>query len=105
MEVKINSHTSQAHDLIGDGPQGSILGQLFYITGSDDIAEEVPEQDKLKYVDDLGVLELVETKEKLIEYDFRQLVDEAVGERFLPPEHLSTKALLITYQHGQKTTN
>ena len=61
----MNSHTSQAHDLIGGGPQGSILGQFLYIIGSDDTADEVPEQDKFKYVDDLGVLELIETKEKL----------------------------------------
>ena len=95
MEVKMNSHTSQAHDLIGGGPQGSILGQFLYIIGSDDTAEEVPEQDKFKYVDDLGVLELIETKEKLIEYDFTQHVpsDVAVGERFLPPETFKSQGI------------
>ena len=53
MEVEINSQASQAHDFICGGPQGSILRQFLYIIGSDDTSEEVPEQDKFIYVDDL----------------------------------------------------
>ena len=43
MQVKMNQHTSTFYDLIGGSPQGSILGQLLYIIGSDEVSEEVPE--------------------------------------------------------------
>ena len=57
-------------DLIGGGPQGSLIGQLLYIIGSDDVAEEVNEEDKFKFVDDLSTLEVLNNKENLIEHDF-----------------------------------
>ena len=59
MQVKINKHTSSSYDLIGGSPQGSLIGQLLYIIGSDDLAHEVPEEDQYKYVDDLATLEAV----------------------------------------------
>ena len=69
MEVKINKHTSTIHDLIGGGPQGSLIGQLLYIIASDDAAEEIPEEDKFKYVDDLSALEKVNVAGILVNYD------------------------------------
>ena len=62
MQVKINKHTSSSYDLIGGSPQGSLIGQLLYIIGSDDLAHEVPEEDQYKYVDDLATLKAVKTK-------------------------------------------
>ena len=47
--------------IIWGSPQGCLLGQLLYIIGSDDVAEEVPEEDKYKYVDDLACLDAVTT--------------------------------------------
>ena len=66
MQVKMNKHTSTSHDLIGGGPQGSLIGQLLYIIGSDDVAHEVQE-DKFKYIDDLAVIEAVKARDKLEE--------------------------------------
>ena len=65
MQGKMNNQTSSSYDLIGGSPQGSLIGQLLYIIGSDDAAEEVPEEDKFKYVDDLATLDSVKTKEQL----------------------------------------
>ena len=87
MQVKMNQHTSSSYDLIGGGPQGSLIGQLLYIIGSDDVAEEVPEDDKYKYIDDLAVLDAVKNPgDKLEEYNVHQHVpsDVATEERFLP---------------------
>ena len=69
MEVKMNKRTSTIHDLIGGGPQGSLIGQLLYIIASDDAAEEIPEEDKFKYVDDLSALEKVNVAGILVNYD------------------------------------
>ena len=71
MEVKMNGKTSKPFDLIGGGPQGSLVGQLLYIIASDDAAEEVPDDDKYKYMDDLSLLEAIKVKDKLIEYDVK----------------------------------
>ena len=88
MQVKMNGHTSTILDLVGGGPQGSIIGQLLYIVGSDDVAEDVPEDDKFKYIDDLSITEAVQTNNKLIQYDVWQHVpsDIATGQSFLPPD-------------------
>ena len=48
MQVKMNNQTSSSYDLIGGSPQGSLFGQLLYIIGSDDAAEQVPEENKFK---------------------------------------------------------
>ena len=53
MQVSLNKHSSTSHDLIGGGPQVSLKGQLLYIIGSDNEAEEVATEDKYKYVEDL----------------------------------------------------
>ena len=49
----MNGKTITPFDLIGGGPQGSLVGQLLYIIACDYAAEEVPEDDKNKYVDNL----------------------------------------------------
>ena len=61
---------------------------MLYIIGSDDAGEEVPEEDKYKYVDDLATLDAVDTRDKLTEYDYWQHVpsDIASGERYLAAE-------------------
>ena len=66
MLVKMNGQASESFDLIGGGPQGSLVGQLLYIIASDDVAEDIPEEDKFKYIDDLSALEAVNIEEKLV---------------------------------------
>ena len=69
MELKMNGHTSPSIDLIGGGPQGSLIGQLMYLIASDNVGQEIPEEDKFQYIDDLSAVE-----GKLIEYNFYQHV-------------------------------
>ena len=88
MEVKMNQQTSASHDLIGGAPQGSLIGQLLYIIGSDDVAMEIPDSDKFKYIDDLAVLDAINIRNKLTEYDVRNHIpsDVATNHKYLPPE-------------------
>ena len=74
-------------DLIGGGPQGSLIGQLTYIVASDDAAEEISDDDKFKYIDDLEVLDLIYLAGILIDYEFYQHVASDIGieQKFLPP--------------------
>ena len=39
------------------GPQGSLIGQLIYVISSDDAAEEIPEEDKFKNIDDISAVD------------------------------------------------
>ena len=95
MEVKMNGKVSTILDLIGGGPQGSILGQLLYIIGSYDCAESVPDEDKYKYIDDLSIVEDIQTEGKLIDYDVWQHVpsDVATNEKFLPTNTYKTQEI------------
>ena len=93
MEVKMNGHTSTPYDLVGGGPQGSLIGQLIYIISSDDAAEDIPEEDKFKYIDDLSAVEGVNTGIKLSEYDVHSHVpsDVATEQKFLAAGTLKTQ--------------
>jgi hypothetical protein len=93
MELKMNGKTSSTLDLVGGGPQGSLIGQLLYIVGSDDVAQEVPDDDKFKYIDDLSAVEAVKTDGKLTQYDVWQHVpsDVATEQNFLPPSTFQTQ--------------
>ena len=81
MHVKIYQITSTSFNLFWGLPQGSLIGRMLYIIGS-----EVSEENKYKYFDDLTVLDPVNIKDKLIPYDVIQYVpsDMAVGQMFLP---------------------
>ena len=94
MEVKMNQKTSSSYDLIGGGPQGSLIGQVLYIIGSDDAAEDVPEEDKFKYVDDLISLDSLNVRENLTKYDVHNHVpsDIAIGERFLAQDAFKSQS-------------
>ena len=94
MEVRMNGSTSTPSDLVGGGPQGSLIGQLLYIIASDDVAEDIPDEDKFKYIDDLSAVESVATTGKLIEYDVYQHVpsDVGIGQQFLANNTFKTKS-------------
>ena len=90
----MNGQASTPLDLVGGGPQGSLIGQLLYIIASDDVAEEIPEEDKFKYIDDLLSVEAQFMDGKLVAYDILQHVpsDVAVGQQFLPQITFKTQA-------------
>ena len=57
------------------------------------MAEEIPEEDKFKYIDDLSALEAVFIEGKLVDYDIFHHVpsDVAVGQKFLPQRTFKTQ--------------
>ena len=46
MKVKLNGEESEVKSVIGGSHQGTLLGQLLYIGGSDDAASEISDEDK-----------------------------------------------------------
>ena len=88
MLVKMNGHASPSFDLIGGGLQGSLIGQLLNFIASDDVAEDIPEEIKYRYIDDLSALEAITIQGTLVEYDVCQNVSSylAPGQLFLPPD-------------------
>ena len=58
---------------------------MLYIIGCDDVAADIEEEDKFKYIDDLAVLDAIDVKGKLKDYDVWQHVpsDIATEEKFL----------------------
>ena len=68
----MNGQQPESFDLIGGGPQGSLVGQLLYLIASDDVAEDIPEEDTFKYIDDLSALEAIKLEGKLVDYDVFQ---------------------------------
>ena len=79
---------------MGGSQQGSFLGQICYTTGSHDNTEQlnVDEDDKLQYIDDLDLLQLIILTDILMQYDFRAHVASDIGQRFLPAASTKTKA-------------
>ena len=70
------------------------IGQVLYIIGSDDTAEDVPEKDKFNYVDDLITLDSLNVRENFTEYDVHYHVpsDIAIGERFLTQDTVKSQS-------------
>ena len=81
---------------MGSGPQGTLLGQLEYLVQSNDNADIVPPEDRLKYIDDLSVLQLVCMSGLLTEYNFQEHVasDIGVDEQYLSPDTYSAQTNL-----------
>jgi hypothetical protein len=100
MKIKFNKEQVGPFPLVGGSPQGSIIGQLSYTTGSSDNTEamNISEEDKYQYIDDLNLLELIFLSDLLIEYDFHSHVASDIGidQRFLPPSSTQTQ----TYNAG-----
>lgn len=96
MQVKFNQYKSTYHDLTGGSPQGSILGQLLYIIGSDDAVEDIEEDDKYQYIDDIITLEEVNLQNKLTDYDCWSHVpsDISVQEKFLAPHTFESQNII-----------
>ena len=97
MQVKLNGQTSTSHDLTGGAPQWSILGQLLYIIGSDNAGEDVPSEDKFKYIYDLATLEALNIQNKLIHYKYLKHVpsDIPTKQRFLLADTFIHSILLM----------
>ena len=59
MKVKFNGEESQVLKLCGGGPQGTLLGQIQYLSLTNNNSVTVSPTNRFKYIDDLSILELV----------------------------------------------
>jgi hypothetical protein len=59
MTVKWHGCQSLPRKVNGGGPQGATLGLLEYLSQSNNSADMVSESDRLKFIDDLSILEIV----------------------------------------------
>ena len=59
MTVRWHQVTSTERKLSGSGPQGSTLGLLEYLSQSNDNTQNIPQDMKYKWLDDLSVLEVI----------------------------------------------
>ena len=59
MKGKFNGVLSEFLALIGGGPQGTLLGQLEYLVQSNENADNIPPEDRFKYIGDLSILLLI----------------------------------------------
>ena len=86
MRVKFNNEVSEFLDLIGGGPQGTLIGGIEYLVQSNDNADIVAAEDRFKYIDDLSVLQLVLLSGLLTDYNFHQHVASDIGidQKYLP---------------------
>ena len=55
MRVKFNDAISNVYQLIGGGPQGTLLGGIEYLVQSNNNADCVDQEERFKYVDDLSI--------------------------------------------------
>ena len=93
MTVKFNGEESDLFNLVGGGPQGTLLGQIEYLVLTNNNADIVSKENRFKYIDDLTVLQLVCLSGLLTEYNFKEHVasDVGVGQAFLPADSFPTQ--------------
>ena len=93
MQVRVNNTYSNAHKLLGGGPQGTLLGLIEYFVQSNDNANCVDPKLRFKFLDDLTVLELVMMAGLLTEYNFKAHVASDIGidEQYIPAASLETQ--------------
>ena len=91
--IKWRGLLSKKRQLPGSGAQGSILGNLEYISQTNNNADHIPREDKWKWVDDLTVVEIVNMiTVGLSSYNFQQHVasDIPVHGQFVSQDNLKT---------------
>ena len=96
MRVRFNGQMSSEYNLVGGGPQGTLLGLIEYLVQSNDAADCVSQEDRYKYIDDLTILELILLSGLLVEFDCHKTVPSDVGtdHLYLPPASCSTQSSL-----------
>ena len=96
MTVKFNGEESSLISLCGGFPAGSVIGQDCYLVASDSSAQDVSEDDRFKYIDDLEILELVLLTGILEDYDGVSYVpsDLPLDHQFLPGSSTLTQTNL-----------
>ena len=94
MYVRWHGVTSETRKLNAGGPQGSTLGILEYLSQSNDNADNVPLEDRFKFVDDLSILEVIHLLTVgLASVNIRRTVPSNVAghNQIIPAENLKTQ--------------
>jgi hypothetical protein len=94
MRVKWKGIYSSIRQLNGGGPQGATFGILEYLAQSNDNANNVREDDRFKFVDDLTILEVINLLSiEITSYDFKAHVpnDIPVHNGYISKENLKSQ--------------
>ena len=94
MRVAWRGKLSSERPLPGSGPQGSSWGILEYLSQSNNSADNVPEDDRAKFMDDLTILEIILLANVgLASHHTKSNVPTniAMHNQFIPREHLKTQ--------------
>ena len=97
MRVKWRGQLSSVRYLPGSGPQGSTFGVLEYLSQSNDNADNVPPEDRFKFMDDLTILEIINLASVgLASYNLKSQVPSniPVHNQIIREEHLKTSKYL-----------
>ena len=99
MRVAWRGKLSSERPLPGSGPQGSSWG-ILYLSQSNNSADNVPEADRAKFMDDLTILEIIDLANVgLASHNFRSSIPTNIAEhnQFIPSEHLKTQNYRVIY--------
>ena len=94
MIIKWHGIMSSERPLYGGGPQGSTMGILEYLSQSNDKLQNVQDEDKFSFIDDLSLLELVNLMNiGMASYNVRQHVPSHIAEhnQVIHPDNLKTQ--------------
>ena len=97
MAVKWNGHMSSPYPLPGGGAQGGQLGQIEYLSQSNDNVDFLSTKEKFKFIDDLSTLEMLNlVMSGISSYNFRQHVASDIGVhgQYLPVENIESQLYL-----------
>ena len=97
MAVKWNGCISKTFPLPGGGAQGGQLGQLEYLSQSNDNVDYLSSEEKFKFIDDLSVLEMVNlVASGLSSYNFKQHVASDIGThgQYLPSQNILSQTYM-----------
>ena len=85
---------SKEYHLPGGGAQGGQLGQLEYLSQSDDNVQFLTREEKFKFIDDLSILEVLYLVcSGLTAYNFKKHVASDIGQhgQYLPSENVKSQ--------------
>ena len=99
MKVKWRGKLSTLRYLPGSGPQGSTFGVLEYLSQSNNNAENVPVDDRYKFMDDLTMLEIINLLDVgLASHNIRAQIPSNIPQhnQLIRSEHLKTTEYIKT---------
>ena len=94
MVVKWNGEKSKQYPLPGGGAQGGQLGQIEYLSQSENNVDFLNKDEKYKFIDDLSILEVINLINcGLTTFNFKQQVASDIAQhgQYLPAENIQSQ--------------